>query len=205
MCEESDRIRVFISSKQDEFHTERIVLADKLRSAPILVPILANNWQPQRSRPEERYVQDVRRSPIYLGLFGGMYSNATRLEYEEAWRHPHREILIYVKSTARVHKRLAQFIDVLKSRHVVFPFRHVGDLLPVVVDHVYAAIGRMVARYQQVLNENGTALLGVDPSATRAKDYHGLGFPGHFSTDNLDRWARLIATLQGERKNVDRT
>src|ERR1700726_3692336 len=92
-----DLIRVFISSKQSEFHAEREALYQVIKRLPLLVPVLAEQWPPQRLEVRGRFLRAVRRSPIYVGLFGCIYSEPTVLEYEAAIENPAREVLIYIK------------------------------------------------------------------------------------------------------------
>ena len=79
-------IRVFISSKQAEFVSERNALRQIVKKVPLLAAVTAEEWSPQREL-QERYLADVRRCPIYVGLFGTIYSQPTEIEYQTATEH----------------------------------------------------------------------------------------------------------------------
>ena len=144
----SAKIRVFISSKQSEFETERAVLAHEIRNIPLLDPVLAEEWNPTGTSVHEVYLNDVRTSPIYVGLFGSVYSQPTFLEYKAACENPYREKLIYLKQTDKIDEQLRQLIVEFQDRHVPAKFRTLGDLVPVFSKHLGAALSRMVNTLQ---------------------------------------------------------
>ncbi|HJZ74721.1 MAG TPA: DUF4062 domain-containing protein [Vicinamibacterales bacterium] len=149
-----DGISVFISSKQAEFETERAVLADKIRAIPFFTPVIAEEWTPQRTAVRDVFLDKVRSSPIYVGLFHRVYSDATELEYRAAVENPYREVLLYVKDRDAVREpRLTQLLSAARSEHVTFQFEGVKDLLPVFTAHLQAALVRMVATLQRLAKE----------------------------------------------------
>ena len=60
-------------------------------------PLQAENWSPQRQPIYDTFASDVKALPIYVGLFGCMYSEPTEQEYRVAIQEPRREILIYFR------------------------------------------------------------------------------------------------------------
>jgi hypothetical protein len=149
-----DGISVFISSKQAEFETERAVLADKIRAIPFFTPVVAEEWVPQRTPVRDVFLDKVRSSPIYIGLFHRVYSEATELEYTAAIENPYREVLLYVKKENELRDpRLEQLLASARSEHVTFQFEGVKDLLPVFTAHLQAALVRMVATLQKLAKE----------------------------------------------------
>lgn len=92
-----DPILVFISSKQAEFRAERTLIQRLIESTPHMAPVLAEDWSPERGGVRDRYVGDVERCDIYVGLFGCVYSAPTEEEYRVAARNPARELLIYMR------------------------------------------------------------------------------------------------------------
>ena len=70
------RIPVFISSKMAELREDRFALASVIKSTETLEPVFAENWAPRRATPEESYIADALRCPIYVGLFWRAYSEA---------------------------------------------------------------------------------------------------------------------------------
>lgn len=86
------RVKVFVSSRMTELATERMVVKEVIREMG-LVPILFEDLNPKARPSEEVYLDGVRRSQIYLGLFRCEYASydgpemsATEQEYREATR-----------------------------------------------------------------------------------------------------------------------
>ena len=196
------RIRVFISSKQDEFETERAVLAHEINSIPILEPVFAEAWLPQGTSVQDVYLKDVRSCPIYLGLFGCAYSEPTKLEYLAASENPYRERLIYLKECAQVDPPLRELIKTFERQVVFRRFRTIGDLLPVLSNHLLAALSRMIANYQllgeqkPVAQGSGTAL--ERRWSSRQEQLLKLGLPGDLTPPDNARWVELISNTLKE-------
>jgi len=80
MAELTNVIRVFISSKQREFVEERQGMTEIVRRLPLLAADAAEEWAPGRDSIEATFLARVRAAPIYVGLFGRVYSSATARE-----------------------------------------------------------------------------------------------------------------------------
>lgn len=145
-------IRVFISSKQSEFSSERAVLAHEIRSIPLLEPVLAEEWNPTGTNVHDVYLNDVRTCPIYVGLFGSIYSEPTFREYLAACENPYREKLLYLKKSDAIDEKLQELIARFNHLHVPARFVSIADLLPVFSKHLVAALSRMISLLQ-VLGE----------------------------------------------------
>jgi Domain of unknown function (DUF4062) len=182
----NEKIRVFISSKQSEFEAERAVLAHEIEMIPLLDAVWAEQWSPAGATPVEVYLKDVRSCPIYVGLFGRVYSEHTKLEYLAACENPYREKLLYVKESQDVDAQLQQLIAELQERHTVGRFRNIGDLVQVFSKHLIAALGRMIEALQTlgetkpVAHGSGTSVLEMR-FAKRLQYLEGLGLPGDLS------------------------
>jgi len=138
---------VFISSKQREFAVEREGMVRIIERLPLLAADAAEEWAPGRGEVEQTYLARVQAAPIYVGLFGGVYSAPTIAEYEAARANPYREILIYVKGIQAVEPELAAFlarIDDPKAGHTTKHYRDWAELAPVFERHLWAAVQRMV-------------------------------------------------------------
>ena len=192
------RIRVFISSKQEEFATERAVLAHEIESMAILEPVLAESWLPQGTSVQDLYLRDVRSCPIYVGLFGCTYSEPTKLEYLAASENAYRERLIYLKECAPVDPPLQELIKTFERQVVFKRFRTVGDLLPTFSNHLLAALSRMITNYQllgepkPVAHGSGAAL--EKRWASRQKQLSQLGLPGDLTPADNAKWGELISS-----------
>ncbi|WP_263376502.1 DUF4062 domain-containing protein [Granulicella aggregans] len=175
------KIRVFLSSKQTEFTTERLVMAHMIRDIPVLEPVLAEEWFPSGSSIKQVYLNDVRTCPIYVGLFGAIYSEPTHLEYLAACENPYREKLIYLKNSDNIDEPLLKLIEDFKSRLVFARFSTIADLLPVFSNHLIAALTRMMTTLQ-LLGEvkpvtQGAGLVMEKRWANRQKQIQELELP----------------------------
>ena len=116
------KLKVFISSVQNEFAEERQNLFRYLHSDPLLglffEPFLFENLPAKDQRVDAVYTDEVSRCDIYLGLFGLQYGtedaegiSPTEREYDEATRH-YKTRLIYVlgEPTMVRHPKMAALI-----------------------------------------------------------------------------------------------
>jgi hypothetical protein len=202
-----DPIRVFISSKQSEFRDERLRIADVIGGMPLLAPILAEEWSPQRLDVRERFLQDVHRSPIYVGLFGAIYSEPTVLEYETAAENPYREILIYIKKqTSVIDSRLSEFIARLGSKHVYKEFETPEDLIPFFEKHLWDAVRRMIEAYLQLKEPapvtQGSFSVLKRRWSTRRDQLANLGLPGDLSPASAEEYAAGLSEMLKARSGL---
>jgi len=193
----SSSIRVFISSKQREFEAERSVLAHEIRNIPLLEPVLAEEWNPTGTSVRDVYLNDVRTSPIYVGLFGAIYSEPTYLEYLAACENPYREKLIYLKQADNVDERLKKLIVEFQDRHVPAKFRTLGDLVPVFSQHLIAALGRMIAALQ-LMGETKPVAHGSGSVLEKRwwkqqQQLNGLGLAGGSTPEEYGKLIRQIS------------
>lgn len=101
-------MKVFISSVQKEFSSERQALGEYLAADPLLrrffdVFLFERDIPASDRRPDELYLDEVGTCDLYIGLFGDEYGwengegfSPTHLEYTEATRRG-KTRLIYVK------------------------------------------------------------------------------------------------------------
>ena len=122
-------LTVFISSKQLEFQLERTILKHEIEAIPRLNADLAEEWSPERTDVRQVFLNRVIAAHFYVGLFGCVYSEPTRAEYEAARQNKYRELLIYVKAGGQPEPELAALIAEIKSRHVVKQFNTPDELL----------------------------------------------------------------------------
>ena len=104
-----NRIRIFISSVQREFTEEREALRDYLRGDPLMRRFfdvfLFEDVPASDRRPDSLYLDEVKQSDVYVGLFGNDYGSEdaegispTEREFDQATASGiHR--LIFVKGT----------------------------------------------------------------------------------------------------------
>jgi hypothetical protein len=194
-------IRVFISSKQSEFRDERRKMAEIIEEMPLLAPILAEDWAPERLEVREKFLGDVRRSPIYVGLFGEVYSQPTVLEYETARENPCREILIYIRKhePTAIDPRLAPLLAQFQDRHTCKCFETAQDLLPFFEKHLWNAIRVMVESYVE-LQKAAPVTHGADSPQKRKwvarRGYlTSLGLPGDLSPNSAAQYTAQLSDL----------
>jgi Domain of unknown function (DUF4062) len=195
-------IRVFISSKQSEFKAEREALANLVRPLPLLAPVLAEDWSPQRSNVVDRFLEDVRRSPIYVGLFGCLCSDPTIVEYRTACENPFREILVFVRfcPAARMDAALEPVLQEIRGAHTTRQFTDLHDLLPAFTTHLWNAVERMVAAYLK-LKEPFPLAQGSQRSVlqrrweSQREHLLKLGLPGDATPESATRWAQRLSAM----------
>ena len=102
-------IRIFITSVQTEFSHEREALRDYLCSDPLMQRFfdvfLFEDVPASDRRPDSLYLDEVKQSDVYVGLFGNDYGSEdsdgispTEREFDQATASDiHR--LIFIKST----------------------------------------------------------------------------------------------------------
>lgn len=123
------RIRVFISSVQNEFSDERKELFAYLQSDPLLgkffEPFIFEAIPASGSSPQSVYLKEVESSNIYLGLFGKEYGyedkegvSPTEREFDHA-SILHKTRLIFLKNVAaeQQHPKIKHLIN--KAQQVI--------------------------------------------------------------------------------------
>jgi hypothetical protein len=196
-------VRVFISSKQQEFRQERQGIQDMVASLPLLAPDLAEDWSPEREPVENTFLRRVRSAPIYVGLFGCIYSASTCLEYETACENPHREVLVYIRECQNRDPRLADFVGQLNNPergHTIKQFHDWEDLKPYFERHLWDAVRRMIDNYVRLAEPEPVTRAADSIRARRWRETRerllGLGLPGAYNPKQAAAWAqRLIEML----------
>ena len=116
-------LRIFISSVQREFATERAALRDYLRGDPLLWRFfdifLFEDVPATDRRPDELYLDEVGRCDVYVGLLGRNYGNEdeegiapTERESERATAvGAHRLIFVKALDDGTRHPKMRALID----------------------------------------------------------------------------------------------
>lgn len=203
-------IRVFISSKQAEFVQERAALLGVIRELPLLSPVVAEEWPAERANPRVRYTADAKKCPIYVGVFGQLYSEPTEREYHAAQEHPLREILIYIKRDTTPEPALGSLLGEMSSRHVVARFTSVNELMSLVERDLWAAVSRMITHYMEVgQGPPVTRSGGASPQRRRWERQRArlgdLGLPGLDIPAEALNWAERLTTMRDTRQSASAT
>jgi ATP-dependent DNA helicase RecG len=153
-------LRLFISSVQKEFATERAALRDYLRGDALMLRFfevfLFEGLPAADRRADEAYLDEVDRCDLYVGLFGDDYGfetpsgvSPTEREFRQATKLG-KTRLIYVKGTDDKSKHP-------KMRALI---RHVGSELirrrftdtPSLIASVYASLVAHLEEHKLILN-----------------------------------------------------
>jgi predicted HTH transcriptional regulator len=109
------KYKIFISGAQKELKEERRAVKEFVREDVLLseyFDVFLFEDSPAKSKsPEIAYIEEVRKSDIYIGILGQQYGGSgkekmspTEAEFHEA-KAKHKEILIYIKGQNTVDKR----------------------------------------------------------------------------------------------------
>jgi hypothetical protein len=168
---DTNPIRVFISSKQSEFVAEREVMQRIIESSSYMAPVLAEEFAPERSDVRSRYLADVARCPIYVGLFGCIYSEPTEDEYRCALNNSAREILLYVRPCPdRRDERLARLVEEFESRFVPWKLQSIAMLRKKFKEHLDRALQRMIQMLMEQKEAKPEAQGAFESSIARGWD-----------------------------------
>ncbi len=135
------RYKIFISGVQKEFKEERravkdFIIKDVLLSEYFNVFLFEDS--PAKSKSAEKaYIDEVRKSDIYIGVLGTEYGGSgksispTEAEFREA-RAKHKEILIYIKGQNTVDKKrapgLRKLIKEIRDPRAGYSYKRFEDI-----------------------------------------------------------------------------
>lgn len=123
------KLEVFISSKQDEFKKKRKEVAKLISNHLYLESTPLEMRGADAENPTDASVKAVKKSDIYIGIFGKKYSETTVKEYRESVK---RKIpcLIYLKKTKQREQKLLDFLESdVKSNFKFYEFSSNKKLL----------------------------------------------------------------------------
>ncbi len=132
---------VFISSTYEDLQEERNAISKIINQCKML-PVSMELWGANDKRPTTVIIDELRKSDIYLGIFGNRYGyiddvsgmSMTELEYREALSQ-HKPILIYILKDAEIQEednnKLEKFQSLLKElqkNHTVYLYSDTPQL-----------------------------------------------------------------------------
>lgn len=144
--------KVFISSVQKEFASERRQICDYIRQDVLLCkffqPFLFEELPAIDLTAQEAYLTEAAQSEIYLGIYGGDYGyedaegvSPTEREFDTATENK-RHRLIFVKKGVERHPKEDAFIKKVEAQLVRKSFRDIDELKAA----VYAALVRYLEK-----------------------------------------------------------
>ena len=168
--------RVFISSVQKEFASERKALCNYIREDSLLSkffkPFLFEELPAIDLSAQESYLTEAAQSEIYLGIYGEQYGfedaegvSPTEREFDTATAN-NRQRLIYVKRCGTRHPKEDAFIKKVEPQLIRKSFNDVDELKAA----VYASLVRYLEKHgylrtlpwDAAINEDAT-LEEIDP------------------------------------------
>jgi ATP-dependent DNA helicase RecG len=152
---------IFISSVQKEFIEERKMLFDYINNDPLLSkffnPFIFENLPAIDKKVDEIYLDEVRKSQIYIGLFGKEYGfktpsgiSPTEIEYNEACKYSLTK-LIFISSHSENEREEKENFLIQKAQGVVIRkiFNNIDDLRT----SVYAALVRYLEEKEIIVSK----------------------------------------------------
>lgn len=140
-------IRVFISSVQSEFATERARLCEYIRRDPMLgvyfSPFIFENVPAMDASVQEVYLKEARESDVFIGLMGAQYGyedeegiSPSEREYDMATKHQRHRLIFIKKSRKKRHPKEMRFIEKIEKEVI----REVFDDYDSLQHSVYVAL-----------------------------------------------------------------
>lgn len=131
-------IKIFISSVQAEFSSERKMLYDYIRQDALLgqffEPFIFEKLPSADISAQQAYLSEAAQSDIYLGILGQQYGNEdasgvspTEREYQQATEN-HRYRIAFIKRASDRHPKQQSFIEKVQSQLVRKSFADYEEL-----------------------------------------------------------------------------
>lgn len=177
-----NRIKIFISSVQSEFATERELLAFYLRNDALLgkffEPFIFEELPAVNQSPQQVYLHEVEQCDIYIGIIGNKYGyedaegiSPTEREYDLAAQlGKHRLVFINNQKEADRHPKEAAFIRKIEQNVVRKTFVDADSLRA----SVYAALVRYMEEKEIIrwrpfdaAIDNGATVSDLDETKAR--------------------------------------
>lgn len=135
---------IFISSRIEEFESDRLILKDELKKIN-MKPIIFEDYGAQDIPVEEANIEDVRKCHIFIGIYGLKYSGPTYKEFKEAIES-NKSCLFYIKKHSNGEKldsKMKDFISEIKAQNKTYKyFDNVINLKTTVIEDVISEISR---------------------------------------------------------------
>lgn len=135
------KYKIFVSGVQKELKDERFAVKETILENVLLKeyfkPFLFEDSPAQGKSAKTAYIDEVRKSDIYLGILGYEYGtvsknnlSATEQEFREAQRTS-KEILIYIKGKddTKRDKRVQKLISEIRDEHTGYKYKRFNNIL----------------------------------------------------------------------------
>ncbi len=135
------KYKIFVSGVQKELKDERFAVKETISDNVLLKeyfkPFLFEDSPAQGKSAKTAYIDEVRKSDIYLGILGNEYGtvsknnlSATEQEFRESQK-TNKEILIYVKGKddTKRDKRVQKLISEIRDEHTGYKYKRFNNIL----------------------------------------------------------------------------
>jgi predicted HTH transcriptional regulator len=135
------KYKIFVSGVQKELKDERFAVKETISDNVLLKeyfkPFLFEDSPAQGKLAKTAYIDEVRKSDIYLGILGNEYGtvsknnlSATEQEFRESQK-TNKEILIYVKGKddTKRDKRVQKLISEIRDEHTGYKYKRFNNIL----------------------------------------------------------------------------
>lgn len=155
---EEKQLRIFVSGKEDELFNERIITTKVIKSFEC-IPVGSENRSASDSPIELEYLDEVRTSHIYLGIFGSKYSPATIQEFNEARKYVIPPLIFFrnLRDVEQRDQQLTDFLNKVKEPTTGISygsFNHVLDLEVEIRKALSKLFAKRFTRHDDLLKEN---------------------------------------------------
>ncbi|EKD51862.1 MAG: hypothetical protein ACD_62C00169G0005 [uncultured bacterium] len=126
----NDKLKVFLSSAQDEFLHERKLLKFLIETDPVIgrlyhVFVFESDASPAPEPPEELYLEAVKNCDVYIGMFRNEIRPAVKKEFNAA-HSKHR--FLFTDAQSQQTSELKSFLESVKNTVTYYPFNEFPDL-----------------------------------------------------------------------------
>jgi len=145
---------IFISSRSDEFASDRLILSDELKKID-MKPIIFEYYGAQDTSMNDANINDVRSCNIFIGLYGSRYSEPTYQEFKEAIVN-NKHCLFYFKRYIREEpeQKMKEFIQQIKEQNKIHKnFNDVIELKRIVIEDVISEISKGFINYRYKISD----------------------------------------------------
>jgi len=127
-----NKFKIFVSGNQREFEVERRFIKELIEEDPfynnIFDVFIFEDTSATGESPENVYLNEVKKSDVFVGLFGDNYGevkrdgmSATKIEYQEFTKGPNsKNTFILVKKTENIDDNSREFISSLDNTYSRF-------------------------------------------------------------------------------------
>lgn len=154
MLLEIERLKIFVSGKEDELVNERVTVRDLIINMGY-VPKGSEGRSASNSWIVDKYRKEVIESDIYIGIFGKIDSPPSLDEFDKA-RERGKPTLVFIKSIKNSELRqplLSAFIDKMHDGRIPIVYKNFTHVIDLRNEVQKAIIETITERFRTVKEE----------------------------------------------------